>query len=76
MQFWLHLQVGDVNRSMSCYFSNTTLVLSLGRHTYIYSEMEISFSLSIEKMISITLSSKYANALCSLTSALMLPIIL
>lgn len=66
MQFWLPLQVDVVNRRMSYYFSKITLVLSLGMHMYIYSETEFAFSLSIEGIINITLSSKYANPVCGL----------
>lgn len=53
-------------RNMPYHFSPTALAFSLGLHTYIYTDTGFEFSLSIEGMVSISLSSKYTNAACGL----------
>lgn len=66
MQFWHHLQVDGVKRSMPYHFNSTALILSLGLHTYIYTDAGFEFSLSTEGIVGISLSRKYANATCGL----------
>ncbi|XP_028437147.1 IgGFc-binding protein [Perca flavescens] len=59
-------EVDGVKRNMLYLFSPTTLAFSLGLHTYIYTDNGFEFSLSKEGIVSISLSSKYANATCGL----------
>ncbi|KAF1387772.1 hypothetical protein PFLUV_G00083420 [Perca fluviatilis] len=59
-------EVDGVKRNMPYLFSPTTLAFSLGLHTYIYTDNSFEFSLSKESIVSISLSSKYANATCGL----------
>ncbi|KAK1895713.1 Alpha-tectorin, partial [Dissostichus eleginoides] len=60
------IEVDGVKRNMPYRFSSTALAFSLGLHTYIYTEMGFELSLSIEGIVSISLSSKYANVTCGL----------
>lgn len=66
MQCWPPLQVDGVKRNMPYRFSSTALAFSLGLHTYFCTEMGFELSLSIEGIVSISLSSKYANVTCGL----------
>lgn len=66
MQFWHHLQVDGVKRSMPYHFNSTALILSLGLHIYIYTDAGFEFSLSTEGIVGIGLPRKYANATCGL----------
>lgn len=59
MQFWLHLQVEGVNRRMPYSATLHGFCLCLGLRAYIYSEKEFGFSLGIEGIIRIALSSKH-----------------
>nr|XP_046255484.1 IgGFc-binding protein-like isoform X2 [Scatophagus argus] len=61
-----NIEVDGVKRRMPCHFSPTALAFSLGLHTYIYTDVGFELSLSIEGRVSISLSSKYANAICGL----------
>ncbi|XP_059194717.1 IgGFc-binding protein-like isoform X2 [Centropristis striata] len=61
-----NIEVDGVRRNMPYHFSPSALAFSLGLHTYISTDMGFEFSLSIEGIVSIRLSSKYANATCGL----------
>ncbi|KAJ4930907.1 hypothetical protein JOQ06_025210, partial [Pogonophryne albipinna] len=60
------IEVDGVKRNMPYLFSSTALAFSLGLHTYICTEMGFELSLSLEGIVSISLSSKYANVTCGL----------
>ncbi|XP_063735180.1 IgGFc-binding protein-like [Eleginops maclovinus] len=60
------IKVDGVKRNMPYRFSPTAMAFSLGLHTYIYTQMGFELSLSIEGIVSISLSSKYANVTCGL----------
>ncbi|XP_051261445.1 IgGFc-binding protein-like isoform X2 [Dicentrarchus labrax] len=61
-----NIEVDGVKRSMPYHFSLAALAFSLGLHTYIYTDMGFEFSLSVEGIVGISLSTKYANATCGL----------
>ncbi|KAE8288669.1 IgGFc-binding protein Fcgamma-binding protein antigen [Larimichthys crocea] len=61
-----NIEVDGVKRNMPYRFSPTALAFSLGLHTYIYTDVGFEFSLSVEGIVSISLSTKYANATCGL----------
>ncbi|KAM3613584.1 uncharacterized protein V6R79_001825 [Siganus canaliculatus] len=61
MQLWLPLQVDGVKRHMPFPLNPDALALSLGMHIYIYIDVDFEFSLSVEGIVRISLSSKYAN---------------
>ncbi|KAM9352917.1 IgGFc-binding protein-like [Symphorus nematophorus] len=61
-----NIEVDGVKRSMPCHLSPTALAFSLGLHTYIYTDVGFEFSLSIEGIVRISLSSEYANTTCGL----------
>ncbi|XP_041798261.1 IgGFc-binding protein-like [Chelmon rostratus] len=60
------VEVNGVRRSMPYHFGPTALVFSLGLHTYIYKDEGFEFSLSVDGIVSVSLSSKYANSTCGL----------
>ncbi|XP_071062157.1 IgGFc-binding protein [Pseudochaenichthys georgianus] len=62
----MSIEVDGVKRNMPYRFSSTALAFSLGLHTYFCTEMGFELSLSIEGIVSISLSSKYANVTCGL----------
>lgn len=64
MQFCLPLQVDGVKSNMLYNFSSATLVLSLGLHTYIYTDTCLAFSLSTQEIVSLGHTSKYVCGLC------------
>ncbi|XP_061677224.1 IgGFc-binding protein [Syngnathoides biaculeatus] len=59
------IEVNGVKKNMPVYVNRTALVLSLGLHTYIYSNFGF-LSVSKEGLIVISLSSTYANTTCGL----------
>ncbi|XP_071325188.1 IgGFc-binding protein [Trachinotus anak] len=61
-----NVEVGGVKRNMPYHLSPTALAFSLGLHTYIYTDMGFTFSLSKEGIVSISLSNGYAIATCGL----------
>ncbi|XP_070690944.1 IgGFc-binding protein [Pempheris klunzingeri] len=60
------IEVAGAKRNMPYRISPTALAFSSGLHTWIYTDVGFEFSLSIEGILSISLSSKYANATCGL----------
>ncbi|KAM6995326.1 IgGFc-binding protein [Tautogolabrus adspersus] len=60
------LEVDGVIKNMPYHLGPTALASSLGMHTYIYTDVGFEFSLSTEGVVTIRLSSKYANATCGL----------
>ncbi|XP_061531066.1 IgGFc-binding protein [Phycodurus eques] len=59
------VEVDGVKKNMPFYVNRTALVVSLGLHTYIYSDFGF-LSVSKEGLIVISLSSTYANTTCGL----------
>ncbi|KAM9852133.1 IgGFc-binding protein-like [Aulostomus maculatus] len=60
------IQVDGVKKNLPYHLNPNALALSLGLHLYIYTDVGFVLSLSIEGIVSIHLSTKYANATCGL----------
>nr|XP_020511172.2 LOW QUALITY PROTEIN: IgGFc-binding protein-like [Labrus bergylta] len=60
------LEVDGVIKNMPYHLGPAALAFSLGMHTYIHTDVGFEFSLSTDGIVTIGLSSRYANAVCGL----------
>uniref|UniRef100_A0A3Q3GMI2 IgGFc-binding protein-like n=1 Tax=Labrus bergylta TaxID=56723 RepID=A0A3Q3GMI2_9LABR len=62
----LNVLVDGVIKNMPYHLGPAALAFSLGMHTYIHTDVGFEFSLSTDGIVTIGLSSRYANAVCGL----------